>query len=219
MDKKGDSALVLFSGGQDSTTCLFWAKQQFGLVEAIGFDYGQRHRRELELAQEIAEEAHISYFVHSLDVLNAHSASALIDPNAILEEEAGAGSPPNSLVEGRNLLFLTYAAIYAKGKGIADLVIGAGQTDYSGYPDCRNDFIQSAQQTLSLALDYPLIIHAPLMWKDKRQTWQLAEELGILELIKVRTLTCYNGIPGEGCGNCPACRLRRKGYDEFIKSI
>ncbi len=209
-------ALVLLSGGQDSTTVLYWAKKCFKSVDAIGFQYGQRHRLELKVAADIALQAQVPYTIVDINML------ADISPNALTSEEIAVDTgiksvgPPNTLVEGRNLLFLTYAAIYAKQKGISNLVIGVGQTDYSGYPDCRHEFIQSAQLTLSLAMDFSFTLHTPLMWKDKAKTWQLADELGIVELIKEKTLTCYNGIMAEGCGNCPACLLRKKGWEEYM---
>ena len=126
--------------------------------------------------------------------------------------------PPNTLVEGRNMLFLTYAAIFAKANGIKDLVTGVGQADYSGYPDCRNEFILSLNQTLNLSMDTTYCIHTPLMWLDKSQIWRMADELGIFEIVKDQTITCYNGIKGEGCGNCPSCKLRNRGFLKYLKS-
>ncbi len=210
-------ALVLLSGGQDSGTCLYWALQKFGEVHALGFDYGQRHKLELELAAELAHQAGVSFYVQTLDTLSAVSKNALTSPAIAVETKLPDGNPPNTLVEGRNLLFLTFAGIYAKSKGIRDIVIGVSQTDYSGYPDCRNEFIQSAQQTLRLAMEVDFEIHTPLMWLTKAQTWQLAGQLGVVQIIKEKTLTCYNGIPGDGCGTCPACMLRQKGWDEYQK--
>lgn len=209
-------ALVLLSGGQDSTTVLYWAKKCFKAIEAIGFQYGQRHRLELKVAADIAYQAEVPYFLVDINMLSGISRNALTSEDIAVETGLKSDGPPNTLVEGRNLLFLTYAAIYAKQKGITNLVMGVGQTDYSGYPDCRHEFIQSAQLTLSLAMDYSFTIHTPLMWKDKAKTWQLADELGIIDLIRKKTLTCYNGIIAEGCGNCPACLLRKKGWDEYM---
>lgn len=208
-------ALVLLSGGQDSTTSLFWAIKQFDTVEAIGFDYGQKHKLELELAEQNAKNAGISFYIAHIKMLTDIAPNALTSKDIEVEEAVKEGSPPNTLVEGRNLIFLTYAGIYAKSKGINNLVMGVGQTDYSNYPDCRDEFIQSARQTLSLATDYKFEIHTPLMWKSKAETWAMADKLGVLEIIKNNTLTCYNGIIAEGCGNCPACKLRRKGWEEF----
>ena len=210
-------ALVIFSGGQDSTTCLYWAKKKFAIVEAITFDYGQKHMVEIDYAQEIALTAGVPWQVFKLDMIG--SQNALTSSNIEVEKEKPANRPPNTLVEGRNMLFLTYAAIYAKSENIHHLVTGVGQADYSGYPDCREEFILSLNQTLNLSMDYSYEIHAPLMWKNKREIWQMADELGIFELVKTKTVTCYNGIPGNGCGNCPACNLRTKGLIEYRKEF
>ena len=209
-------ALIVFSGGQDSTTCLFWAKEKFGEVEAISFDYGQKHRLELEVASAIAKKARVPFHVYKLDLLTQITNNALTNPEVEIETEKPADRPPNTLVEGRNLLFLTYAAIFAKSKNIQHLVTGVGQADYSGYPDCRDVFIRSLNQTLNLSMDYTYEIHTPLMWKNKEQIWQLADELGVFELVRQETLTCYNGIVGNGCGNCPACKLRKNGLDSYL---
>jgi len=212
-----EKALVVFSGGQDSTTCLFWAKEQFARVEAISFDYGQRHCVELEIAQAIANKAGVPWKVFRLDLLNQITSNALTSSDIQVEQEKPANRPPNTLVEGRNMLFLTYSAVYAKSKGIHHLVTGVGQADYSGYPDCRDEFIRSLNQTLNLSMDYSYEIHTPLMWKNKEQIWQLADQLGIFDLVRYETLTCYNGIVGEGCGHCPACKLRRNGLESYLK--
>lgn len=210
-------ALVVFSGGQDSTTCLFWAKKCFSEVCAIAFDYGQRHRIELEAAKQIAIEAGIELDIFKIDLLGQLTHNALTDGEISVEADKPESRPPNTLVEGRNMLFLTYAAIFAKGKGIQNIVTGVGQADYSGYPDCRNDFIQSLNQTLNLSMDYQYTIHTPLMWKDKSQVWQLSDELGIFDLVRTKTVTCYNGIAGEGCGHCPSCKLRSRGLENYLK--
>jgi 7-cyano-7-deazaguanine synthase len=215
---KTKKALVLMSGGQDSTTCLFWAKSKFESVEAIGFNYGQRHNLELDLAEKIAADAGVNYYIAQISTLSDVSQNALTVGSINVEESVSDGNPPNTQVEGRNMLFLTYAAIYAKSKGISDLVMGVSQTDYSNYPDCREQFVRSAENSLSLAMDYTFTSHTPLMWRTKAETWQLADELGVLDIIKNKTLTCYNGIIGDGCGNCPACKLRKKGWDEYAGS-
>lgn len=215
--KEVKKALVVFSGGQDSTTCLFWAKQQFDEVEAISFDYGQKHRLELQVAEAIAAEANVPFHVYKLDLLGQITSNALTTPGMEVEEDKPFDRPPNTLVEGRNMLFLTYAAVYAKSKDIHHLVTGVGQADYSGYPDCRDEFVRSLNQTLSLSMDYPYEIHTPLMWKNKTQIWQLADELGVFDLVRNETLTCYNGIVGDGCGHCPACKLRRNGLENYLK--
>jgi 7-cyano-7-deazaguanine synthase len=216
MDKK---ALVLLSGGQDSTTCLFWAKRRFETIQAIGFDYGQKHKLELALAEKNAQQANVLFYTARISMLSDVSHNALVTDEISVEEAVKHGSAPNTLVEGRNMLFLTYAAIYAKSKGIANLIMGVGQTDYSNYPDCRDEFILSAENALSLAMDYRFTIHTPLMWKTKAETWQMAEELGVLDTIKNNTLTCYNGIIADGCGTCPACKLRKKGWEEFFNKM
>jgi len=212
-------ALVLLSGGQDSTTCLFWALDRYGEgnVHAIGFDYNQRHVAELSIAKCICDEYHVPWTVVSLPAIGALTNNALTNPEKTVDNNKPEGAPPNTLVEGRNLLFLTYAAIYAKTLNIHVLVIGASQTDYSGYPDCRNVFMKSTNVTLNLSMDYEYDIQTPLMWCDKSQVWQLSETLGVIDIIKTRTLTCYNGIVGDGCGACPACDLRSKGYQEYLK--
>ncbi len=209
-------ALVVFSGGQDSTTCLFWAKQQFDEVEAISFDYGQRHRLELEIAAKIAQKASVPLRILKLDMLGQITNNALTNPDLDVETDKPDNRPPNTLVEGRNMLFLTYAAIYAKSKEIHNLVTGVGQADYSGYPDCRDEFIRSLNQTLNLSMDYPYEIHTPLMWKNKEEIWQLSDELGVFDLVRTQTLTCYNGIVGDGCGHCPSCKLRKNGLNSYI---
>lgn len=209
-------ALVVFSGGQDSTTCLFWAKNKFDKIEAISFDYGQKHSLELQVAESIAKKVNVPFHVFKLDLLSQITNNALTNPDIELEVEKPDNRPPNTLVEGRNMLFMTYAAIFAKSKGIHHLVTGVGQADFSGYPDCRDEFIRSLNQTLNLSMDYSYEIHTPLMWKNKEQIWQLAGELGIFDLVRNETLTCYNGIVGNGCGNCPACKLRKNGLDNYL---
>ena len=208
---------MLLSGGQDSTTCLFWAVDRYGLenVAAIGFDYGQRHNVELEYAAKICEARQIPFKTVTLP--NFDPSSALTNKNIAVDSITPENAPPNTLVEGRNLLFLTYAAIHAKSIGARVIVTGVCETDFSNYPDCRDVFIKSCNVTLNLALDYPVVIETPLMWLTKAETWQIAESLGVLSIIKSETLTCYNGIPGEGCKTCPACTLRLKGYDNYVR--
>lgn len=210
-------AVVVLSGGQDSTTCLFWAIKKFGKenVSAVGFDYGQRHKTELECAKEICAEADIEYEVIPTPIINQLSANALTRDDIEVDEEKPEGAPPNTFVEGRNLLFLSYAAIYAKTHGATELVTGVCETDFSGYPDCRDMFVKSLNVTLNLAMDYNFVIHTPLMWLNKAQTWKLADDLGVIDIVYNKTLTCYNGVKGQGCGHCPACTLRRRGYEEY----
>lgn len=217
MEKK---ALVILSGGQDSTTCLFWAVERFGHdnVAAVGFDYGQRHKAELECAAAVCEKEKIPFEVIPTPIINQLSASSLTRADIPVEEKKPEGAPPNSFVEGRNLLFLSYGAIYAKTHGMTELVTGVCETDFSGYPDCRDMFIKSLNVTINLAMDYNFVIHTPLMWINKAQTWEMADKLGVLDIIYNETLTCYNGIKGEGCGHCPSCTLRRRGYEEYMKT-
>jgi len=210
-------ALVVYSGGQDSTTCLFWAKKHFDEVLAIAFNYGQRHISELEAAKKIAANANVDLRIFNINLLNEVSHNSLTDTAIDVEINQPDNCPPNTLVEGRNMLFLTYAAIYAKANGISDIITGVGQADYSGYPDCRNEFILSLNQTLNLSMDYEYRLHTPLMWLDKTEIWQLADELGVFELVRDQTITCYHGIPGEGCGICPSCKLRNRGLVNYLK--
>ncbi len=225
------SALVLFSGGQDSTTCLAWALSRFDRVETVGFDYGQRHRVELsrraglreglarlspQWAERLGEDRTIS-----IEALGAISETALTR-NA--EIAFSADGLPNTFVPGRNLLFLTFAGALAYRRGIADLVGGMCETDYSGYPDCRDQTIRAMAQALTLGMDRPIAIHTPLMWIDKAATWRLAESLGgeaLVGLIVEETHTCYLGERGRrfdwgyGCGECPACKLRAHGWESY----
>lgn len=211
---KKEKAVVVFSGGQDSTTCLFWAKQQFGEVETITFDYGQRHKLEIECAQQIAQELGVNNTVLDMSLLNQLAPNALTRTDIAITQEDG--QPPSTFVDGRNLLFLSFAAVFAKQKGARHIVTGVCETDFSGYPDCRDAFIKSLDVTLNLAMDYPFVIHTPLMWLNKAQTWKLADDLDAFTYIREKTLTCYNGIKGDGCGECPACHLRKAGLDTYL---
>lgn len=187
-------------------------------MQAIAFDYGQRHKIELEAAKSIAEKAGIQLDIFRIDLLGQLTQNALTSQEMEVEEAKPEDRPPNTLVEGRNMLFLTYAAIFAKARNIHHLVTGVGQADFSGYPDCRNDFILSLNSTLNLSMDYEYTIHTPLMWKDKAAIWQLADELGVIEIVLNETVTCYNGVKGKGCGHCPACMLRNRGLDNYLNS-
>jgi len=217
MSKNNETAIVLFSGGQDSTTCLYWAKKHFEKVYAIGFRYGQRHEFELELAQKIAEQAGVPYTIHDIQILKQLTHNSLTDNSIEMDEEKPADALPNTFVPGRNMIFLNYAAVYAYSLAAKHLVLGVSQADYSGYPDCRNTFIKSMNASLNLAMDYEFEIHTPLMWRDKEAVWQLADELGVFDIVRTQTLTCYNGIPADGCGQCPACKLREKGLEKYLK--
>ena len=213
-----EHALVVFSGGQDSTTCLYWAKKHFAHVHALCFRYGQKHEREVDLARTIAARAEVDFREMSVPLIGQLGHNALTDPALTMDEAKPADSYPNTFVPGRNLFFLSIAAVHARELGCHHLVTGVSQTDYSGYPDCRDAFVKSLNVTLNLAMDEQFAIHTPLMWLDKAQTWALADELGILELVRRETLTCYNGIPGDGCGHCPACRLRSEGLKKYLAS-
>ncbi|OPA74283.1 7-cyano-7-deazaguanine synthase QueC [Paenibacillus selenitireducens] len=213
---KNEKAVVVFSGGQDSTTCLFWALQQFREVEAVTFDYGQRHRLEIDCAKDIAAELKVQLTVLDMSLLGQLTQNALTRSDIpIVHEE---GELPSTFVEGRNHLFLSFAAVLAKGVSARHLVTGVCETDFSGYPDCRDSFVKSLNVTLNLAMDYNFVIHTPLMWIDKAETWKLADELGAFEFVRERTLTCYNGVIGDGCGECPACKLRRAGMESYLQS-
>ena len=208
-------ALVVFSGGQDSTTCLFQAMQQYGAenVQAITFAYGQRHGIELERAASIAQELGIRQTVLDLSLITAITHNALTDAQAAIQTDAQ--GMPNTFVDGRNALFLLYAAIYAKSQNIRDIFIGVCETDFSGYPDCRQIFVQSMNVTLNLAMAYDFRLHTPLMYLTKKETLALADELGVLDYIRTRTHTCYLGVDG-GCHECPSCLLRERGLAEYL---
>lgn len=211
-----EAALVVFSGGQDSTTCLYWAKREFKKVWALSFLYGQKHRKEVELAREIAAKAGVEFQVMDVSFIASLAQNSLTDTTITMDQEKPEGGVPNTFVPGRNLFFLSIAAVFAREHGIHHIVTGVSQTDFSGYPDCRDAFIKSLNVTLNLAMDEQFVIHTPLMWIDKAETWALADELGVLELVRNETLTCYNGIPGDGCGHCPACTLRRQGLEKYL---
>ena len=227
------SALVLFSGGQDSTTCLAWALARYERVETIGFDYGQRHAIELSMRPQLLtnlraqnpawQERLGDDHLIDLSLLASISNSALTSDAAIAMQENGL---PNTFVPGRNLLFLTVAAALAYRRGMTALVGGMCETDFSGYPDCRNETLRALESAINLGMASTLRIETPLMWLDKAQSWKLAEELGgqaLVELIRTDTHTCYLGERGtlhawgHGCASCPACALRARGYQEYLK--
>jgi 7-cyano-7-deazaguanine synthase len=206
-------AVVVLSGGQDSTTCLYWALARFGEdgVEALTFDYGQRHRIELECAGKVAQCAGVAHTTLPIDTFAALGGNSLTDAG-IQVEDAPDNDLPNTFVPGRNIVFLTFAAAYAWQRGIADLVTGVAQTDYSGYPDCRQETIDALEQTLNLGMEREFTIHTPLMNLSKKETVEMARDLGALQAMAL-THTCYNG-QRPPCGECPACRLRAKGFLE-----
>jgi 7-cyano-7-deazaguanine synthase len=227
-----DTALVLFSGGQDSATCLTWALDRFDRVETIGFDYGQRHRVELDVRPQFLSRMRAAFpnwaarlgddHVIDLTALGAISDTALTTGAAIALADSGL---PNTFVPGRNLLFLTYAGAVAYRRDLKHLVTGVCETDYSGYPDCRDDTIKAFQVALNLGTERRFVIDTPLMWIDKAQTWALANTLGgaeLVDLIIEHSHTCYQGDRqtrhawGYGCGTCPACDLRAQGWRRFV---
>jgi 7-cyano-7-deazaguanine synthase len=224
-------ALVLFSGGQDSTTCLAWALSRFGHVETVGFDYRQRHRVELDCRVRVLEALKRAFpnwarcigedRIIDLGMIRDIGETALTDD---VEIQMQANGLPNTFIPGRNILFLTVAGAIAYRRGIRHLVGGMCETDFSGYPDCRDDTLKALQATLNLGMESRLVIETPLMWLDKAATWRLANELGgklLVDLIRVETHTCYHGDRqdlhdwGYGCGKCPACDLRKFGYNKF----
>jgi 7-cyano-7-deazaguanine synthase len=225
------SALVLFSGGQDSTTCLAWALSRYERVETIGFVYGQRHAVEMDVREHVRRRiASLGSDwsrrlgpdrVVSLDVLGSVSKSAL---TADLPMDTRPDGLPATFVPGRNLVFLTFAAIVAQQRGLKHVVAGVCETDFSGYPDCRDDTVKALQVAINLGMEARLVLETPLMWIDKADTWRLAESLGgdmLVDLLIEHTHTCYLGERGQrhawgyGCGHCPACELRARGWERY----
>jgi 7-cyano-7-deazaguanine synthase len=228
------SALVLFSGGQDSTVCLAWALERFDRVETIGFDYRQRHGVELECRPNVRNALSAAFPAwasrlgedHMLDlaVLSEISETALTQERAIA---FGASGLPNTFVPGRNLLFFTFAAAIAHRRGLKHLVGGMCETDYSGYPDCRDDTLKALQVAINLGMEQRVVLHTPLMWIDKAATWAMAHRLGgdrLIEILQRHTHTCYLGERtqlhpwGYGCGECPACTLRAQGWEAYQRT-
>lgn len=213
MQDSKQKALVVLSGGQDSTTCLYWAIDRFGLaaVDTVTFDYGQRHHIELECAARVADIAGVGNTVLPIDTFAALGGDSLTDPDVDVQDETDTDTGlPNTFVPGRNLVFLTYAAAFAYRRGIRNIVTGVAQTDFSGYPDCRAETISALQEALRLGMETDVIIHTPLMHLSKKETVELARDLGGLPAMAY-THTCYNG-ERPPCGHCPACKLRAKGF-------
>lgn len=213
-------AVVVLSGGQDSATCLALAVKKYGAhgVAAITFRYGQRHALETRYAKGLVR--HFGLTQHKVVPLAFYrhlTTNALMDPSQKIEKKRGAACP-STVVEGRNAFFLLAAAVWAKTLGATDVYTGVSEVDYSGYPDCRAAFVRAQQRAIRLALDWPVRLVTPLIRMTKAAEWALAEKLGIFELVRDRTLTCYNGLPGAGCGTCPACRLRNDGLKEYLCS-
>lgn len=228
-------ALVLFSGGQDSTTCLAWALERYEYVETIGFDYRQRHAVELQCRPTVLDRIRKAFptwserlgpdHVLDLELLGQISETALTQSKAIEMQKDGL---PNTFVPGRNLLFFTFAAAIAYRRDLAALVGGMCETDYSGYPDCRDNTLKALQVAISLGLDARMVVETPLMWIDKAATWKMANSLGgnvLVDIIREDTHTCYLGDHttrhpwGYGCGTCPACELRQNGYQSFVGPV
>ncbi len=206
-----NSAVVVFSGGQDSTTCLYWARERFSDVQALSFDYGQRHAIELQSAAKIAAMAGVPHTVAKLPIFEDLGANALTGGTAVSGDLASNGLP-NTFVPGRNLFFLTYAAAWAYSRNVQNIITGVAQTDYSGYPDCREDTLTALQESLRLGMEADFKLHTPLMHLSKAETVRLAEQHGGLEALAY-SHTCYNG-EFPPCGDCPACQLRAKGFAE-----
>lgn len=226
-----DRALVLFSGGQDSSVCLAWSLDRFSYVETIGFDYGQKHKIELTIRDEFRDTIRKDFpnwryklgedHLLNLELLGQISETSLTKD---IQFEMSSNDLPNTFVPGRNLIFLTFAAAVAYRRGIKHIVTGVCETDYSGYPDCRDDTIKAMQIAIGLGMDKRFVFHTPLMWLDKAATWEMTQNLGgsdFVELVKYKTHTCYHGDRvnyyewGFGCGECPACKLRMQGFKNW----
>ncbi|MFL7864995.1 7-cyano-7-deazaguanine synthase QueC [Vibrio cincinnatiensis] len=212
-----NKAVVVFSGGQDSTTCLVQALKEYDEVHAITFDYGQRHRLEIEVAKKLSAKLGVkAHKVMDVTLLNELAVSSLTRDEIPVSHEQQDNGLPNSFVPGRNILFLTLAGIYAYQIGADTIITGVCETDFSGYPDCRDEFVKAMNQALIQGMARALDIRTPLMWLNKAETWALADQYQALELIRHETLTCYNGIMGDGCGACPSCDLRKVGLEQYL---
>lgn len=213
---KNEKAVVVFSGGQDSTTCLFYAKKHFKEVELVTFQYGQRHDLEIKVAEDIAKEQGLKHHILDMSLLSQLSPNALTDHSMQIENDENC--IPNTFVPARNLLFLSFAGALAYQIGAKHIITGVCETDFSGYPDCRDSFIKSMNLSLNLSMDKDFVIHTPLMWLNKKETWALSDQLGALDYVREKTLTCYNGVMSDGCGECPACKLRKQGLDQYLET-
>lgn len=216
MSQTKRKAVVVFSGGQDSTTCLLYAVQQYDEVHAITFDYGQRHVQEIEVARQIATDLGLAaHKVLDVGLLNELAVSALTRDAIPVSNDLQENGLPNTFVPGRNILFLTLAAIYAYQVGADTVITGVCETDFSGYPDCRDEFVKALNHAVKLGMERDVKFETPLMWLNKAETWALADKIGRLDYVRQKTLTCYNGVIGDGCGECPACKLRAKGLHDY----
>lgn len=218
---KGQDAVVVFSGGQDSTTCLGWAIEKFNRVVALSFNYGQKHSIELQQASKIAKDLGVEHYVMDVSLLNQLAPNALTrtDIEVVNGKDVKDGEEPNTVVRGRNGLFLWLASIYASTHGIENVVTGVTSTDYSGYIDCRNSFISSLNASINLGMDEKIVLWTPLMYLDKAEIWKLSYDLGVFETVLKESHTCYQGNREEltGCGVCPACELRNNGLRRFAE--
>lgn len=213
-----EKALVVFSGGQDSTTCLFWAKKRFKEVWTLSFRYGQKHQNETEIAQKIAEKANVHFHVMDVPFIgNLSSHCALINKEIPMDEVQPAQSVPNTFVPGRNLFSSVSLQYMPENVGYDTSLLASRKRTSADTPTARDSFIKSLNVTLNLAMEEQFVIHTPLMWIDKAKTWKLADKLGVFDLVRNETLTCYNGIPGDGCGHCPSCHLRQQGLMKYLK--
>nr|WP_321242543.1 7-cyano-7-deazaguanine synthase QueC [uncultured Tolumonas sp.] len=216
MSQNKRKAVVVFSGGQDSTTCLLYAVQQYDEVHAITFDYGQRHVQEIEVARQIAADLGLAaHKVLDVGLLNELAVSALTRDAIPVSNDLQENGLPNTFVPGRNILFLTLAAIYAYQVGADTVITGVCETDFSGYPDCRDEFVKALNHAVKLGMERDVKFATPLMWLNKAETWALADKISRLDYVRQKTLTCYNGVIGDGCGECPACKLRAKGLHDY----
>ncbi|MBD9440485.1 7-cyano-7-deazaguanine synthase QueC [Pseudomonas sp. PDM04] len=214
MNKK---AVIVFSGGQDSTTCLIHALPMYDEVHCLTFDYGQRHRAEIDVAQQLSKRLGVKvHKVLDTSLLNELAVSSLTRDNIPIARSTRAGVPA-TFVPGRNILFLTLASIYAYQVGAEAVITGVSEAESSGYPDCSDEFVSVLNDAVKLGMDYNLRIEAPLMWLNKAETWALAEYHNQFELVRYHTLTCYNGVMGSGCGDCDACGLRSGGLSRFLQ--
>lgn len=216
---KNKSAVVVFSGGQDSTTCLVKALAEYDSVHCLTFDYGQRHSEEIKIAEQIAKKLNVSsHKILDVNIINELAISSLTRNEIEVPEHKKTGSEgiPSTFVPGRNIVFLTLAAIYAFQVNAEDVITGVCETDFSGYPDCRDVFVKALNNAVTLGIGKDIRFVTPLMSLNKAETWALADNMGYLELIRDETLTCYNGVKSFGCGKCDACFLRSRGFNEYM---
>ncbi|WP_282677556.1 7-cyano-7-deazaguanine synthase QueC [Serratia marcescens] len=217
----GKTAVVVFSGGQDSTTCLVKALAEYDSVHCLTFDYGQRHSEEIKIAEQLAKKLNVSsHKILDANVINELAISSLTRNEIEVPEHKNADSDgiPSTFVPGRNIVFLTLAAIYAFQVNAEDVITGVCETDFSGYPDCRDVFVKALNHAVSLGIGRDIRFVTPLMSLNKAETWALADNMGCLELIRDETLTCYNGVKSFGCGKCDACFLRSRGFNEYVQN-